>query len=566
MKSHVPALGLGGALLSLIAVKTALADDYLVSERHNLYKRQNTQSKNITFLHINDVHAHLDEYRSSGTDCPRNTTENNNVTRVPCFGGYARIIEKANEIRGSVENSLFLNAGDEFQGTLFYSYYGGEVIADTINQANFSAFTIGNHEFDGGDDMLANFLNNLTVPAVSTNIFTDNALLRAQLHPYLYYPEHEMALVALTTVDVPGISSPGNGTTFAPYTSVQSTVDQLLQSRLGMGRGACKRVIALTHIGYENDIELAQNSRNIHLIIGGHSHTRLGNDSAAAGQYPTVVRNLDGEEVFVVTSWRWGQQLGRIDVEFEETTGKILSYTGAPINMTEAVAQDEEYQNQVMEWRQPFDEFNREVIGQTQTDLDQTTCQEQECTLGDAMTDAMVYYRNRNGGTVDFALHNAGGIRATIDAPEITRGEVLTAFPFGNQIVDIQFTGQQIWGIFEGIVSGTNSAGEEVTSFVQVSQECTFSYNPSNAVGSRLISMSIGGADIDFAKTYTITTLDFIVTGGDAFFPNATSDAGAALGPQDEVFVEYVQAQTPLNIQTGTRIVVTDQTTPEHTV
>lgn len=97
--------------------------------------------------------------------------------------------------------------------------------------------------------MLAAFLNNLTVPTVSTNIYTDNALLRAQLHPYLYYPEHEMALVALTTVDTPGISSPGNGTTFAPYTSVQTTVDQLLQSRLGMGRGACKRVIALTHIG-----------------------------------------------------------------------------------------------------------------------------------------------------------------------------------------------------------------------------------------------------------------------------------------------------------------------------
>lgn len=134
-------------------------------------------------------------------------------------------------------------------GTLFYSYYGGEVIAETVNQANFSAFTIGNHEFDGGDDMLAAFLNNLTVPAVSTNIYTDNALLRAQLHPYLYYPEHEMALVALTTVDTPGISSPGNGTTFAPYSSVQATVDQLLQSRLGMGRGACKRVIALTHIG-----------------------------------------------------------------------------------------------------------------------------------------------------------------------------------------------------------------------------------------------------------------------------------------------------------------------------
>jgi 2',3'-cyclic-nucleotide 2'-phosphodiesterase (5'-nucleotidase family) len=93
------------------------------------------------------------------------------VTRVPCFGGYSRILDKADEIRNEVPNSLFLNAGDEFQGglqgavelqiniltrariigTLFYSYYGGEVIAEMLNQGNFSAFTVGNHEFDGGE-------------------------------------------------------------------------------------------------------------------------------------------------------------------------------------------------------------------------------------------------------------------------------------------------------------------------------------------------------------------------------------------------------------------------------
>ena len=89
--------------------------------------------------------AHLDEFRSNGVDCPRNTTENMNVTRVPCFGGYARILERASEIRAEVPNSLFLNAGDEFQGTLFYSYYGGEVISQVLNQGNFSAFTLGNH-------------------------------------------------------------------------------------------------------------------------------------------------------------------------------------------------------------------------------------------------------------------------------------------------------------------------------------------------------------------------------------------------------------------------------------
>ena len=126
---------------------------------------------------------------------------------------------------------------------------------------------------------------------------------------------------------------------------------------------------------------------------------------------------------------------------------------------------------------------------------------------------------------------NAGGIRASIDAPEVTRGEVslfanaqhpqqrqrrssrsfvsrsfqiLTAFPFGNQIVDVSFTGRELWSIFEGIVSDVNSVGRAVTSFVQVSAECAFTYNPNNAVGSRLISLNIGGADIDFERTYTV--------------------------------------------------------------
>lgn len=91
------------------------------------------------------------------------------------------------------------------------------------------------------------------------------------------------------------------------------------------------------------------------------------------------MKNLDGEDVFVVTAWRWGQQLGQIEVEFEETTGKILSYTGSPINMTDAMPQNQTLQDEVLGWRQPFDEFSKEVIGQSATDLEQSNCQQEEC-------------------------------------------------------------------------------------------------------------------------------------------------------------------------------------------
>lgn len=97
--------------------------------------------------------------------------------------------------------------------------------------------------------MLAAFLANLTFPTVSSNVKSDNQALQSQLNPYLLFPEHEMALVALTTNTTPGISSPGNGTVFGDYLAIQKTTDDLLASRLGTGNGKIKRVVALTHIG-----------------------------------------------------------------------------------------------------------------------------------------------------------------------------------------------------------------------------------------------------------------------------------------------------------------------------
>ena len=138
------------ALALTALASSTLAEDVLVSERQ-LQKRyiDADGNWNQSFFHINDVHAHLDQFRSSGTDCEDPSRG--------CYGGYARVSTVVNEIRPTLNSSLFLNAGDEFQGTLFYSYYGGEKIAETLNQLGFDGMTLGNHEFDGGDDMLGEF-------------------------------------------------------------------------------------------------------------------------------------------------------------------------------------------------------------------------------------------------------------------------------------------------------------------------------------------------------------------------------------------------------------------------
>ncbi|KAF2870096.1 Metallo-dependent phosphatase-like protein [Massariosphaeria phaeospora] len=526
-------------IASLALTGGALAEDVLYSSR--LAKRgiDAYGNFNVSFFHVNDVHAHLDEFSSSGTNCSR--------PERGCFGGYSRIKTVVERQRPKHKNSMWLNVGDEFQGTLYYTYYGGEKIAETLNQMDFDAMTLGNHEFDGGEDQLGQFLENLTFPIISANVESENELVKKNVEKYHIYPEHGLAIIGVTTDDTPGISKPDETTQFLdPVEAVQNAVDEIRATT------NITRIAAITHIGYDKDQELAKKVSGLQLIMGGHSHTLLGNMTNAQGKYPTIVQNKDGDDVFIVTAYRWGEYVGYIDVTYD-AQGKILAYHGAPIHLTNTTKQEPKLQAQIKEWAKPFEAFAAEVLGSSNVELDQSTCQRQECLLGDFMADAMLDYRKAESSTADFALINAGGVRATIDAGEITRGEVLTSFPFGNAIVEIKLSGEALRKVLEGIVSKVNvDNGKPVTSFFQISQGIKVQYNPENSSGTKLVSVTVGDQPLDNAKEYTIVTLDFLAGGGDNIF-TATKDF-ATLDTQDEVLVQYIKKKTPVDIKLDGRI------------
>lgn len=344
-----------------------------------------------------------------------------------------------------------------------------------------------------------------------------------------------------------------------PGTDISDPAEALTAAVQELEAKGVNRIIALTHIGYDKDIELAQKTRGIDLIVGGHSHTLIGDMEGAAGKYPTIAKNLDGEEVFIVTAYRWGEYLGQISLAFDKD-GKAVKYEGAPIRLSNTTTQDTKLDGEVAEWRKPFDELAKKVVGKSTDDLDQATCQKQECTLGDVITDAMYDYRVAAGGAVDGAIINAGGIRATISKGEVTQGDVLNAFPFLNAVTDLQWTGAQLWDIFEGIASATSNVSKhEVTSFVQVSHTIQLTWNPSNPVGSRLIDFKIGGNAVDLNKTYTIATVDFLATGGDYFWAPRTDFI--ALDTLDEILVGYFAKHDPVTAKVESRIVQTTETT-----
>ncbi|KAI4862826.1 Metallo-dependent phosphatase [Hypoxylon rubiginosum] len=520
-------------------VGSSSAEDSLYSRRLSKRFIDSDGNYNISFYHVNDVHAHLDEFSSSGTDCTS--------PEKGCYGGYARIKTVIEDTRPEHQDSLWLNVGDEFQGTLFYTFYGGEKIADTLNQMGFDAMTLGNHEFDGGDEPLGDFLKNLTFPIISANIVSDNEKLNSTIKPYHIFEEYQLAVIGVTTETTSGISNPGDGTKFTDaIAAVQASIDEIRSTT------NITRIAAITHIGYEVDKRLAQETTGLQLIIGGHSHTLLGDMEGAEGKYPTIETNKDGDEVFIVTAYRWGEYLGYIDVTYDPD-GKILAYHGAPIHLTNTTEQDEDLQEQIDEWRVPFEAFAAQQVGSTNVVLDQSTCQKQECALGDLVSDALLQYRVDGGSDAAFALVNAGGIRATIDAGPITRGQVLTSFPFGNAVVEVTYSGADLWKIFEGLASGINQFNqEEITSFFQISRGIKVEYNPDNAVGSRLVRLTIGDAPVDQAAEYKVVTVDFITGGGDNILEPV--DDVISLDTMEEVLVEYIQKASPIDFQLDGRI------------
>lgn len=416
--------------------------------------------------------------------------------------------------------------------------------------------TLGNHEWDGGDEALGEFLRNLTFPVVSCNVKSQVKSLNRTIKNYHVFQNHGIAVIGATTPTTPGISSVGNKTVFLdPISEVQKSIWEI------RNKTDVNRIVLLSHLGYDEDQKLAGRTEGLSLIIGGHSHTLLGDMEDAKGKYPTIVEDQKGNEVFIVTAYRWGEYLGAIDLTFDHE-GHALAYHGAPIHMDNSTRLDEELDDKIQEWAEAFADFAAEVLGTTDAVLVQETCQEGDCLLGQVMADAMLEYRvNQTEGTddakPDLALINAGGVRAEINEGEITRGEVLTAFPFGNAIVELQFSGADLRKVLEGAVSYVNQFNnQEITSWFQVSRGVLIQYNPQNEAGSKIVDVTIDGEAIDDDRDYRVVTLDFLAGGGDNIF-EATDDF-ITLDTQDEVLTQYIVARTPLSPRLEERVVESD--------
>jgi 5'-nucleotidase len=270
------------------------------------------QKRHITILHTNDTHSHIEPFKA-------------NHSRNPNRGGVARRATLIEQIRKENSNTLLLDAGDIFQGTPYFNYFGGELEFKLMSMLKYDVATIGNHDFDNSIEGLYKQLPNAKFDFVSANYDFKNTVLDTHVKPYKIIIKDDIKIgIFGLGIELEGLVSKKMYKETAYLNPVEITQDITHQLK---NEENCDLIICLSHLGYNykrnpnkiSDLNLAKITKDIDLIIGGHTHTFL--------PKPSLVKNLDDKNILVNQVGAYGLNLGRIDFYFDEEKNKTSKST-----------------------------------------------------------------------------------------------------------------------------------------------------------------------------------------------------------------------------------------------
>ncbi|KAB5517182.1 hypothetical protein PHYPO_G00186770 [Pangasianodon hypophthalmus] len=479
----------------------------------------------LTLLHTNDVHARVEETNKDSGKC----------TKGGCFAGVARRFTKIKEIRRSDKNVLLLDAGDQFQGTVWFNYYKGSEAAYFMNKLGYDAMALGNHEFDNGVEGLKPFLKEVNCTVLSANIKAVEPVASQLSGSYLPYKifnigSEKVGIVGYTSRETPDLSMPGPYLRFEDEVTVlQHEVDKLIT--LGVNK-----IIALGHSGFETDKEIAKKVRGVDVVIGGHTNTFLftgapPSSEVPAGPYPLMVQSDDGRQVPVVQAYAFGKYLGYLKVTFD-SNGNLLKAEGNPILLDSNITEDPSIKADVESWKVNLANYSSQFVGKTLVYLNGTfeECRFRECNLGNLICDAMVHHNIKypddfQWNHVSACILNGGGIRSPIDERSrngsITMEDVIAVLPFGGTYDLVQLKGSTLLRAFEHSV---HRYGGNTGEFLQVSG-FQLEYDLSMPPGERVKKASVLCTECRVPryepvvpeKVYKVIMPSYLVDGGDGF-------------------------------------------------
>ena len=484
-----------------------------------------TATEPVVILHTNDVHG--------------------------AVSNYAKVAALASQYESEGAYVLILDAGDFSQGDTAVSVSEGATAVELMNMVGYDAVALGNHEFDYGFEALKKNMENAQFPVLAANVKYNGELAFDDAAVFTTPGGTKIGVFGLDTPETATKAHPGKiqGVTFAGgeelYAIAQEMVDMLKNE-------GCNYIICLGHLGIDDEtaatanrsIDLLEKVTGIDVFIDGHSHSTE----------EEIVEKTNADRKVgdtVVTST--GTKIENIGV----VTIKDSTITTETVLAEEVEAPaDSEITARANAIIAEIEADYGTVFAKTEITLNGEKApgnRTEETNLGDLITDALVWGAGQQGETVDAAITNGGGIRATIEAGDITKKDINTVLPFGNTLSIIKITGAELLEVLEASTFCTPEAigGFPQVSGIEFTLDTTKAYDQGEEYPgttyfapktiNRVTISTVGGKTFDPAATYTIATNDFMASGGDTYycFVNATANYDLGL-PMDEVVMDYV--------------------------
>lgn len=483
----------------------------------------------IIVLHTNDVHGGI--------------------------AGYAKVaaLKKSYEEKGAYV--LLVDAGDHIQGDPTVSVSQGATAVELMNLVGYDVSALGNHEFDYGYENLKKLSESAEYPIVAANVLYNG---KVAFKDHVTFTTEDGVKIGVFGLDTPETATKAHpakikGVTFLAAKEMFDCAKKQVEA---LEADKCDYIICLGHLGIDDEsagnrsIDLLKEVTGIDLFIDGHSHSTMEEVAEAAGG-----SNLVGETVITSTGTKLAN-IGVVTITKDGDSFKTEAACVAAETLTEA---DEDVAARAAAIQKEIDDDYGTVFAETEVKLNgdrDPGNRTEETNLGDLICDALVWGAKENGETVDAAITNGGGIRATIEAGDITKKDVNTVLPFGNTLSIVKVTGAEL---LEALEASTYSTPTAIGGFPQVSgieftvdATQTFdegelypgtTYHKPNSV-QRVTIQTVGGKEFDEKATYTIATNDFMAAGGDTYYSFSAASVNYDLGlAMDEVLMDYIKTE-----------------------
>lgn len=450
----------------------------------------------VVLLHTNDTHSAIDPDAKGA-------------------GGVLQRKAIIDSVRNVQKNVVLIDAGDVVQGTLYFSFFGGDVEYPLMNMMGYDIRTLGNHEFDNGFESLARYYKDVKAARLSANYDFSATPLHGMFSPYVIKKigGKKIGFIGIN-VNPDKLISKANypGLVYKDAVKTANETAHFLKADK-----KCDLVVVVSHIGIveENgkptDYDIARTSHDIDIIIGGHSHSVIlpGN----AGKDPSVVKNADGRNVLVAQTGRGGKYIGEITIDTDRIKSGADAAEYKLIPVTDRFPADR-LDARMTEFLKPFrhvvDSVNSRVIAKSLYDLDSDDF---NGGYANWAADFARWYGVQKLDSLGIGhcrpvigIMNVGGIRHDMPKGDVTEGQMLSTFPFANNMVLTEVKGSDLIDAMKSVAASPAGA-EGVSANVRVVTDGKGGF----------VRMVLDGNEIDPSQTYIVSTISYIVEGNDGF-------------------------------------------------